>query len=615
MEKYGKITALYSRLSVGDEDRDGGESNSIQNQKIFLENYARQLKLTNIRHYIDDDESGRFFDRSGYARMMEDIENGKIGVCIMKDLTRWGRDYLQVGNAMEVFRRNNVRFIAVNNGIDSAEPDTLEFAPFINIMSEWYAKDISKKVKTGIKTKGMSGKPICTEAPYGYVKDPANKDYWLIDEEAVKVVRLIFALFMDGKNRNQIAVHLTNEQIPTPTFYLKDRGRGTSKSRPLDEAKRFQWNKATLTRILTRQEYCGDVVNFKTTKHFRDKRNHYVDRSQWHITENVHEPIIDRATFENVQRILENAPVKRPNGDGEIHPLSGLLYCKDCGAKMYVRIDYRNGGKRHVAYCSEYHKGKAKSPKCHSPHIIDADLLMQTVADVLRKIAEYSLRNRADFEALVKKSLAMQQTDKTRKQQKRLPQITARLGQIDTVLNKLYEDSALGAIDPDRYEQLSRKYSEEYYTLKTELAEIKEQLSAHENADGRARKFIKLVENYAAFEPLTPTVINEFISKIVVHERDVKGARYVVQHIEIYFNYIGKFENELTGLAEPTEQEIRQMREEIEEAKREKNRAYHRDYSKEYREKHRDRLREYDRLKAREYRARKKALAAAQLTP
>ena len=615
MEKYGKITALYSRLSVGDEDRDGGESNSIQNQKIFLENYARQLKLTNIRHYIDDDESGRFFDRSGYARMMEDIENGKIGVCIMKDLTRWGRDYLQVGNAMEVFRRNNVRFIAVNNGIDSAEPDTLEFAPFINIMSEWYAKDISKKVKTGIKTKGMSGKPICTEAPYGYVKDPANKDYWLIDEEAAKVVRLIFALFMDGKNRNQIAVHLTNEQIPTPTFYLKDRGRGTAKSRPLDEAKRFQWNKATLTRILTRQEYCGDVVNFKTTKHFRDKRNHYVDRSQWHITENVHEPIIDRATFENVQRILENAPVKRPNGDGEIHPLSGLLYCKDCGAKMYVRIDYRNGGKRHVAYCSEYHKGKAKSPKCNSPHIIDADLLMQTVADVLRKIAEYSLRNRADFEALVKKSLAMQQTDKTKKQQKRLPQITARLGQIDTVLNKLYEDSALGAIDPDRYEQLSRKYSEEYYTLKTELAEIKEQLSAHENADGRARKFIKLVENYAAFEPLTPTVINEFISKIVVHERDVKGARYVVQHIEIYFNYIGKFENELTGLAEPTEQEIRQMREEIEEAKREKNRAYHRDYSKEYREKHRDRLREYDRLKAREYRARKKALAAAQLTP
>ena len=178
MTDYNKITALYSRLSVGDEDRDGGESNSIQNQKIFLENYARGQHLTNIRHYIDDDESGRFFDRSAYSRMIEDVESGKIGVCIMKDLTRWGRDYLQVGNAMEIFRRNNVRFIAVNNGIDSEKPDTLEFAPFINIMSEWYAKDISKKVKTGIKTKGMSGKPIATEAPYGYVKSPDNKDFW-----------------------------------------------------------------------------------------------------------------------------------------------------------------------------------------------------------------------------------------------------------------------------------------------------------------------------------------------------------------------------------------------------------------------------------------------------
>ena len=213
MTDYSKITALYSRLSVGDEDRDGGESNSIQNQKIFLENYARGQHLTNIRHYIDDDESGRFFDRSAYSRMMDDVENGKIGVCIMKDLTRWGRDYLQVGNAMEIFRRNNVRFIAVNNGIDSEKPDTLEFAPFINIMSEWYAKDISKKVKTGIKTKGMSGKPIVTEAPYGYVKDPNNKDFWIIDEEAAAVVRLIFRLFIGGKNRNQIAVHLKNEQM------------------------------------------------------------------------------------------------------------------------------------------------------------------------------------------------------------------------------------------------------------------------------------------------------------------------------------------------------------------------------------------------------------------
>ncbi|MFQ4776610.1 recombinase [Clostridioides difficile] len=611
MNDYSKITALYSRLSVGDEDRDGGESNSIQNQKKFLESYARQLKLTNIRHYIDDDESGRFFDRSAYSRMIEDVENGKIGVCIMKDMTRWGRDYLQVGNAMEIFRRNNVRFIAVNNGIDSEKPDTLEFAPFINIMSEWYARDISKKVKTGIRTKGASGKPIATEAPYGYVKDPGDKDFWLIDEEAAEVVRLIFRLFLDGKNRNQIAVYLKNEQVPTPTFYMKDRGRGTAKSKPLNEENRYKWNKTTLTKILTRQEYCGDVVNFKTAKHFRDKRNHYVDRSQWQITENVHEPIVDRADFENVQRILENIPVKRPNGDGEIHPLSGLLFCKDCGAKMHIRIDYRNGGKRHIAYCSEYHKGKARNPKCNSPHIMDADLLMQTVSEVLKKIAEYSISNRADFEALVKKSLDVQQTDRTKKQQKRVPQITTRLEQIEKVLDKLYEDNALGTIEQDRYEQMSQKYSEEYYTLKTELAEIKEQLSAFENAGGRAQRFVKLTERYADFAELTPAILNEFISKIEVHERDQKRARYAIQHIGIYFNHIGRFENELTQLAEPTEQEIIQMREEIEEAKKEKSRAYHREYSRAYRARNIEKQREYDRIKAREYRARKKAQAAA----
>ena len=611
MNDYSKITALYSRLSVGDEDRDGGESNSIQNQKKFLESYARQLKLTNIRHYIDDDESGRFFDRSAYSRMIEDVENGKIGVCIMKDMTRWGRDYLQVGNAMEIFRRNNVRFIAVNNGIDSEKPDTLEFAPFINIMSEWYARDISKKVKTGIRTKGASGKPIATEAPYGYVKDPGDKDFWLIDEEAAEVVRLIFRLFLDGKNRNQIAVYLKNEQVPTPTFYMKDRGRGTAKSKPLNEENRYKWNKTTLTKILTRQEYCGDVVNFKTAKHFRDKRNHYVDRSQWQITENVHEPIVDRADFENVQRILENIPVKRPNGDGEIHPLSGLLFCKDCGAKMHIRIDYRNGGKRHIAYCSEYHKGKARNPKCNSPHIMDADLLMQTVSEVLKKIAEYSISNRADFEALVKKSLDVQQTDRTKKQQKRVPQITTRLEQIEKVLDKLYEDNALGTIEQDRYEQMSQKYSEEYYTLKTELVEIKEQLSAFENAGGRAQRFVKLTERYADFAELTPAILNEFISKIEVHERDQKRARYAIQHIGIYFNHIGRFENELTQLAEPTEQEIIQMREEIEEAKKEKSRAYHREYSRAYRARNIEKQREYDRIKAREYRARKKAQAAA----
>ena len=577
IEYHNKITALYSRLSVGDEDRDGGESNSIVNQKAFLERYAREKKLINIRHYIDDDESGRFFDRSAYTQMISDVEQGKIGIVIMKDMTRWGRDYLQVGNAMEIFRKNNVRFIAINNGIDSIDQNTLEFAPFINIMSEWYARDISKKVKTGIKTKGADGKPVATEAPYGYIKDPENKDYWIVDKEAAEVVKLIFRLFMEGKNRNQIAVYLKEKEILTPTFYMKQQGRGTAKNKPLNEENRYNWNKATLTRILKRQEYCGDVVNFKTEKHYRDKRNHYVDKNKWQITENVHEPIIDRITFENVERMLKNAPVKRPNGDGEIHALSGLMYCKDCGTKMHIRTIHKNKKVQHVTYCSEYAKGKAKHPKCNFPHRIDVDEVMENIAEVLRKIAQYSLENKAEFEKLVKESLYKEQTEEVKKNQKRMPQITDRMEQIERVMNKLYEDNALGNMDTERYEQLSRKYAEEYYTLKAEKEEIKERLSEC-----------------------------EFISKIVVHERDVKRAKYVVQRIEVYFNYIGKFENELTKQIEPTEQEMLQMREEIEEAKKEKARAYRRAYYKEYRAKNLEKCREYEKLKAREYRAKKK---------
>lgn len=609
MEYATKITALYSRLSVGDEDRDGGESNSIVNQKAFLERYARQHKLMNIHHYIDDDESGRFFDRSAYTQMISDVESGKIGIVIMKDMTRWGRDYLQVGNAMEIFRRNNVRFIAINNGIDSKDQNTLEFAPFINIMSEWYARDISKKVTTGIKTKGASGKPVATEAPYGYIKDPKNKDYWIVDKEAAEVVKLIFTLFMEGKNRNQIAVYLKEKEILTPTFYMKQQDRGTAKNRKLNEENRYNWNKATLTRILKRQEYCGDVVNFKTEKHYKDKRNHYVDKDKWQVIKNVHEPIIDRATYENVQRILKNSTVKRPNGDGEIHPLSGLMYCKDCGTKMHIRTIHKNGKVQHVTYCSEYAKGKSKHPKCNSPHRIDVDDVMENLTEVLRKIAKYSLANKGEFETLVKNSLAKEQTEEVVKQKKRIPQITDRMEQIERVMNKLYEDNALGNIERERYELLSRKYAEEYYTLKAEQEKIEEHLSEFENANQRAKNFIRLAESYSDFEELTSTAINEFISKIVVHERDVKRAKYAVQRIEVYFNYIGKFENELTKDIEPTEQEMIQMREEIEEAKKEKSRAYHRAYSKEYRAKNIEKFREYERIKAREYRVRKKLQA------
>ena len=611
----------YDVLFHTDLSRNGGQSNGLDLNRLNWGNYDLVVidESHNFRNGIGTHSKTQ---DNRYQRLMDKvIRSGVKTKVLMLSATPVNNRFVDLKNQLALAYEGNSEFLderlnTSKNVEDIFKQAQKAFNAWSKLPQEERTTDALLRTLDFdffelLDSVTISGKPIATEALYGYVKSPDNKDFWIIDEEAAGVVRLIFRLFLDGKNRNQIAVYLTQAQIPTPTFYMKERGRGTCKNRALNEDNRYKWNKATLTHILTRQEYCGDVVNFKTTKHFRDKHNHYVDRSQWHITENVHEPIISRSDFETVQRILENAPVKRPNGDGEIHPLSGLLFCKDCGAKMHIRIDYRNGGKRHVAFCSEYHKGKAKNPKCHSPHIMDADLLMQTIAEVLKKIEDYSISNRAEFEALVKKNLAMQQTDQTKKQQKRIPQITTRLEQIDKVLNKLYEDNALGTIPQDRYEQMSQKYSEEYYALKAELATLQEQLSAYENAGGRAQKFLKLTERHAAFTDLTPAILNEFISRIEVHERDQKRARYAIQHISIYFNYIGKFENEVTQLAEPTEQEIRQMREEIEEAKKEKSRAYHRQYSREYRARNLEKQREYDRIKAREYRAKRKAQAAA----
>ena len=331
MTDYSKITALYSRLSVGDEDRDGGESNSIQNQKIFLENYARGQHLTNIRHYIDDDESGRFFDRSAYSRMMDDVENGKIGVCIMKDLTRWGRDYLQVGNAMEIFRRNNVRFIAVNNGIDSEKPDTLEFAPFINIMSEWYAKDISKKVKTGIKTKGMSGKPIVTEAPYGYVKDPDKKGHLLIDPETRWIIEKIFDLAVHGRGAASITRILIAEKVPTPGFINFQRdGTFANIYAGAPEEKSYAWTIAQVKSIMKDETYIGHTIHYRETNiSFKNKRRVRKPQSEWVRVENTQEPIISEQVFRQVQEQIANR--RRKCKDGTTQIFSGLVKCADCG--------------------------------------------------------------------------------------------------------------------------------------------------------------------------------------------------------------------------------------------------------------------------------------------
>ena len=569
-----KITALYSRLSVGDEDRGNDESNSIRTQKQILEEYAKQHNFINTKHYIDDDESGRFFDRPAFSAMLEDIKRGKVGVAIVKDMSRWGRDHLQVGMSIEELRQNDVRFIAIHNSIDSINPDSLQFAPFINIINEYHVLETSKKIRASNKNKGMNGKPLLTHAPYGYVKSPDDKYKWLVDEDAAEVVRRVFQLRIEGFGPYQICTILRADKIPMPAYYLKQKGLGLHKTKNFKDP--YNWTNGTVSDMLRRREYCGDVVNFKTKKHLKDKKCTYTDKSEWQIFEGAHEPIIDRATFETVQRLLDEKLIRRPNHYGYIHPLSGLLYCKDCGGKLHIhRMD--NGKERPTARCSNYTgtakiKGRseivAEDIYCGSAHRIEVAKVMDLLQLTLRNIIEYVLNNKKEFIAMVQQNLEIQQTKDFERQKRKIPTHKKRLAELDILLEKIYEDNALGRLDDERYQAMHQKYVGEHYRLKEELAVLEALIKNYESGNDNALKFIQIVETYAAFKEITQTMINEFISRIVVHEREEKGCRTSPQRVELYFNYIGKFKS-----AEPqlTEEDIQLL--EQERAYREHRRA------------------------------------------
>ena len=324
-----KITPLYERLSRDDELQ--GESNSISNQKKMLEDYARRNGLPNPTHFTDDGVSGTRFDRPGFLAMMEEVEAGRVEAIVIKDMSRLGRDYLKVGQVMEILRQRGVRLIAINDGVDSLKGDD-DFTPFRNIMNEFYARDTSRKIRSVFKSKGMSGKHLTGTVIYGYLWDE-KREHWLVDEEAAAVVRHIFALAMEGYGPYQIATKLSEEKIEMPAVHLARYGEGVNKNKTFADI--YRWSASTVVEILKKREYLGHTVNFKTRKHFKDKKSHYVDESEWTIFENTHEAIIDQETFDNVQRIRGNAR-RYPDGFGEAHPLTGLMYCADCGGKMYL---------------------------------------------------------------------------------------------------------------------------------------------------------------------------------------------------------------------------------------------------------------------------------------
>ena len=556
MRKNEKITALYERLSrddFGKDDDQQRESNSISNQKAMLEEFAARQGFTNIVHFTDDGISGTCFDRPGFLAMMKEVEAGNVEYLCIKDMSRMGRDYLKVGQIMEILRQRGVRLIAINDGVDSARGDD-DFTPFRNIMNEYYARDTSRKIRSTFQSKGKSGKHLTGTVIYGYLWNEA-RDQWLVDPEAAEVVKRIFAMTIDGYGPYQIASKLKEEKVLIPSAYLARHGEGVNKNKTFKDV--YGWGSSTICNLLEKREYLGHTINFKTRKHFKDKKSHYVPEDEWTIFENTHEAIIDQQTFDLVQKI--RSKVRRyPDGWGETAPLTGLLYCADCGGKMYVHRT--NNGKRISQYtCSQYSKipvGKL----CATQHRINEDVVLSLVSDMLKAIAEYAKHDRAEFVRVVQEAQSSQQTAAVRKQRTRLAAAKQRVSELEVLLCKIYEDNILGKLSDSRYATLDAQYAKEQSELNSEIASLEKAVDGYEKHEKDVDHFIALIDKYENFDKLTIAMLNEFIEKILVHERDRKGSTQTTQEVEIYFNFVGRFVPPAFGEVELTPEELEEIR-------------------------------------------------------
>ena len=546
-----KITALYERLSRDDDQQ--GESNSIANQKKLLESYAAQHGFPNPVHFTDDGISGTRFDRPGFMALMKEVEAGNVEYLCLKDMSRMGRDYLKVGQIMEILRQKGVRLIAVNDGVDSARGDD-DFTPFRNIMNEFYCRDTSRKIRSTFQAKGKSGKHLTGTVIYGYLWNE-TRDKWLVDPEAAEVVKRIYQMTIDGLGPYQIAKKLSEEQVLIPSAYLAQHGEGVNKNKTFKDI--YGWGSSTVVEILKKREYLGHTVNFKTRKHYKDKKSHYVSEDEWTVFENTHEAIIDQQTFDLVQKIRSN--VRRyPNGWGETAPLTGLLYCADCGGKMYVHRT--NNGKRISQYtCSQYSKVPV-GVLCKTQHRINESVVLELISELLKAIAEYARHDRAEFIRVVQEAQDSQQTAEVRKKKIRLATAKNRLKELEVLLCKIYEDNILGKLPDSRYVTLDAQYGKEQAELTDEKSSLEASLTAYEKNKKSAQNFISLIDKYQSFDNLTITMLNEFIDKILVHERDRKGSTQTTQEIEVYFNFVGRFVPPAFGEVELTSEELEELR-------------------------------------------------------
>lgn len=560
-----KITALYERLSRDDEAV--GDSNSIVNQKLQLESYAAQHGFTNCVHYTDDGWSGGNFERPDWKRLVADIEARKVGCVIAKDMSRIGRDYLQTGFYTEVlFREKGVRFIAIGNGVDSADQSTGEFAPFINIMSEWYLRDCSRKQKAAYQARGKSGKPTTSHAIFGYRKDPEDKHHWLIDEEAAAVVRRIFRLSIEGYGPSQIAGILRDDKIECPSVYMGKRGQGTQRN-SFDASRPYDWNGTSISHILGKPEYMGHTVNFRTYKEsYKDKRAIKRPPEEWMIIENTHEAIVDPETWELAQRLRKT--VRRTDTTGVANPLTGLLYCADCGAKMYnhrgrAQASKENRGKDPVSGlypydhydCSTYALTFRHTKQECFGHYISTRDIRALLLDTIRTVSTYAISNEAEFIEKVRAASEVRQAQAAKDLKRKLNKDRKRSKELDGLIKKLYEAYAGEKISEKRFEVLSSEYEQEQEALEAAIDQEQAELDTFEADTARVDQFHELARKYTDFSVLTTPMIYEFVDKILVHAPD-RSSGERVQEVDIYLKFIGKFD---VPLPDPTPEELAEM--------------------------------------------------------
>lgn len=545
-----KYTALYERLSRDDEMQ--GESNSIVNQKRYLEEYAQAQGFKNIRHFTDDGYSGTNFKRPGFQEMIAAIEAGEIDVVCVKDLSRFGRDYLKVGFYTEImFPEKGVRFIAINNSVDSANPTENDFTPFLNIMNEWYAKDTSNKIRAIFRSRMQDGKRCSGAIPYGYRRDPEDKNHLLIDEEAAKVVRRIYQMVIDGMGSQAIANQLTADNVLIPSAYLEQSEHGESHNHSYHDPCR--WNCTAVSYILDKQEYMGHTVLGKTIcENFKAKKRRKARPDELIIFENTHEPIIDAETWHLVQKLRRRTRRKLANGSYS-HRLSGLVYCADCGKRLSYsspQSQHRPDGKTYDAdssfRCPTY---KSMYGEC-TMHYIKSSTLDKLVDEAVRKIARYVLRNEQAFLEQVRVLTSADQKQTQSEDKKELVNIKKRIAELDNYIKRLYEGNASGKIPDRQFEKLMAQYDSEQQELEERVKEIEVSIHEIQQESENGQQFVRLVQKYRDLTEIDQTALNEFIDKVVVHEATGGRTADRSQQIDIYFNFIGQF------MVEDTEEEL-----------------------------------------------------------